>query len=112
MCWSVGKSKSSNCLQLSLQIPATDSKTHMLLRDLWEVLILFDISVHPICLAALMASIPLFRSFVFSPLTSLPAPCFKAMTCQKCYLEIQGVMGKEAEVILLQSHTASCLGAK
>lgn len=47
MCWSVGKSKSSNCLQLSLQIPATDSKTHMLLRDLWEVLILFDVSVHP-----------------------------------------------------------------
>ena len=88
MCWSVGKSTSSNCLQLSLHILATDSKTHMLLRDLWEVLILFDISIHPHLYRSPHGLVPLFLSFVFSPLTSLPAPCFKAMACQKCHLEI------------------------
>lgn len=60
-------SKSSNCLQLSLQVLAVGSKNYTLLRGLWEVSVLFDIPIHPhLSPSPHGLHSPLFLIFVFT----------------------------------------------
>lgn len=95
------RSKSSN-LQLILGVLAIDSKNCLLLRDLWEVCVLFDISVsHPVCLTSLTAFTLLFLTRV-----TFCLPQFSRQWCQKCYLGAYSVTDEQTEgpVILGKTH--------